>query len=111
MPPVPAQASPVASAMRSSDLARIEAKLNRLLEREAAPQFSFAPESPVAARKPMQDAIAEINRRQAELDRGFQRAGPVPPNAISSRQPLSPPQCQTIPRPKPRASCVRRSPH
>jgi localization factor PodJL len=75
-------AAPAAGPMRSSDLARIEAKLNRLLDREQQPPLPLYPEGGTAAytayrpdfaappqRRSMQDAIADINRRQADLDR------------------------------------------
>lgn len=83
-PPVAAQAAPVArppappaaaNPMRSSELARIEAKLNRLLERETLPAARYASQAAAApaGRGGMADAIAEINRRQADLDRPFAR--------------------------------------
>lgn len=82
-----------ASGMRSSDLVRIEAKLNMLLDRGGAPGRN-APRGdmmsePAAARSPdpyaprraMSASIAEINRRQADLDGGAPALRPARPAA------------------------------
>ncbi len=89
-----------ASAMRSSDLARIEAKLNRLIDREAQPAALHAVpayrETHTATgfgappvRRPMREAIAEINRRQADLDRKFTAGAPVIPPSNAYKMPAS----------------------
>lgn len=66
---------------RSEDLARIEAKLNRLSEtiaRAARPQpHPTAANRAPLARRSVADAIAEITQRQAALDDG---ARPAPPS-------------------------------
>ncbi len=86
------------AAMRSSELARIEAKLNRLLEREQQQPLPFPSDAGTVAyaayrpdfaapapRRSMQDAIAEINRRQADLDRAGPRTATSATNRFAAR--------------------------
>ncbi len=60
----------VSGAMRPSELARIEAKLNLLLSRDTpAPQDSLeSPHTFQPARRPVSEAVAEIHMRQKALD-------------------------------------------
>lgn len=102
--PAPVQpAAPPQGAMRSSDLARIEAKLNRLLDREHQPLPAY-PDASAAAlaayrpdlaapapRRSMHDTIAEINRRQADLERPSARGAAAGTGRFAARN-LTPAQ-------------------
>lgn len=72
-----------AAAMRPSELARIEAKLNLLLSRDApaaqaAAGMAFGAQS---SRSPVSDAVAEIHMRQKALDGGGRMPAATPSNA------------------------------
>lgn len=98
----PAAAPAPQPAMRSSDLARIEAKLNMLLDGSSA-SFASAPANTSAAtpanpfeayapRRSLAASVAEINKRQADLDGGVPlRSQPAiqrsPAPAASAYQP------------------------